>query len=504
MADSRHDADRPRPEPDPGDPDAPTAITPTFTRPPSGISAGPPHVDPDEPTTAAPTTSSPRTPANTAAVDPDAATGQAPVTPRTNHDAPQPSSQPQQGYPWPPNPPTPTVAPAPSRPAPTPAAAPTSNTPPPAAAAPPAPHAQQWAAGPPPPPPGWPPHPAQQFYPGHPPMPMPPTRPVWRRRPVIVAAAAAVVVALVVAVALFTGSGSEGGTAGGGDTPATAADTVTAYLQALSDGDADKALSFGKAEPSSKDFLTDDILRKQIAKQPITNIRVLDKGDENSPLRMGTVKVAADFGGKTSEADVRLTKVDDTWKLDNAFVRIALRNVSGDEGAESTLTLFGEPLKDKESVNVFPGFQQLGSTNDYLEVSQLADAAPLQALSFGGTSFLQPKFDLNDKGQQAVQSAVSDAFTACERSHALNPPGCPYKMDRPDAVEGTANWGPADISQVKMGLFLEYAMTTTVDGPVVMPVTVQTVDGGTASGKVDKVFFGTVDLTKKPPALTTK
>lgn len=47
-------------------------------------------------------------------------------------------------------------------------------------------------------------------------------------------------------------------------------------------------------------------------------------------------------------------------------------------------------------------------------------------------------------------------------------------------------------------------MTTTVDGPVVMPVTVQTVDGGTASGKVDKVFFGTVDLTKKPPALTTK
>ncbi|MHA0290228.1 hypothetical protein ACXYX3_27810 (plasmid) [Mycobacterium sp. C3-094] len=279
---------------------------------------------------------------------------------------------------------------------------------------------------------------------------------------------------------------------------------MTAYLQALSDGDADKALSFGKAEPSSKDFLTDDILRKQIAKQPITNIRVLDKGDENSPLRMGTVKVAADFGGKTSEADVRLTKVDDAWKLDNAFVRIALRNVSGDEGAESTLTLFGEPLKDKESVNVFPGFQQLGSTNDYLEVSQLADAAPLQALSFGGTSFLQPKFDLNDKGQQAVQSAVSDAFTACERSHALNPPGCPYKMDRPDAVEGTANWGPADISQVKMGLFLEYAMTTTVDGPVVMPVTVQTVDGGTASGKVDKVFFGTVDLTKKPPALTTK
>lgn len=335
-------------------------------------------------------------------------------------------------------------------------------------------------------------------------MPLPPTRPAWRRRPAIVAAAAAVVIALVVAVALFTGSDSGGGAAGGSDSPRTAAETVTAYLQALSDGDAEKALSFGKSEPSSKDFLTDDILGKQIAKQPITNIRVLDKGDDRSPLGMGTVKVAAEFGGKTSEADVRLTKVDDTWKLDNAFVRLDLQNISAQDGAESTVTLFGEPLKDKSSVNVFPGYQQLGSTNDYLDVTQLVEGATLQALSFGGTSFLQLKFDLNEKGQQAVQTAVSDAFTACERSHALNPPGCPYQMDRPDAVEGTANWGPADISQVKMGIFSQYAMTATVDGPVDMPITVQTVNGDTAKGTVNKLFFGTVDLTKKPPALTTK
>ncbi len=504
MADSPRDAERPRNEPDPGDPDAPTAITPTFTRPAqaTGNPAGPTHVDPDEPTTATPTTSNPWTAANTTAVDPHAPTGLAPVQPRTNHAAYQPSSEPQQSYPWPPNPPTPTVAPAPSQPAPAPAAPPASTAPPPAATAPTAPPSQPWAA---PPAPGWPPQPGpQQFYPGPPPMPIPPTRPVWRRRPVIVAAAAAVVVALVVAVALFTGSGSDGGTAGGGDTPTTAADTVTAYLQALSDGDAEKALSFGKSEPSSKDLLTDDILRKQIAKEPITNIRVLDKGDEKSPLRMGTVKVAADFGGKTSEADVRLTKVDDTWKLDNAFVRIALRNVSGDEGADSTLTLFGEPLKDKESVNVFPGYQQVGSTNDYLKVSQLDDAAPLQALSFAGTSFLQVKFDLNDNGLQAVQSAVSDAFAACERSHALNPPGCPYQMDRTDAVEGTVNWGPADISQVKMGIFSEYSMTVTVDGPVNMPVTYQALDGGTGNDSRKRVFFGVVDLTKKPPALKLK
>ena len=320
----------------------------------------------------------------------------------------------------------------------------------------------------------------------------------------IVAAAAAVVIALVVTVALFTGSDSGGGAAGGGGTPTTAADTVTAYLQALSDGDAEKALSFSKAEPSSKDFLTDDILRKQIAKEPITNIRVLDKGDENSPLRMGTVKVAADFGGKTSEADVRLTKVDDTWKLDNAFVRIDLQNISARQGASSTLTIFGQPVKDKLSVNVFPGHLQLGSSNEYIDVSQLIEGATLQALSTGGTSFLQLKFDLNDKGQQAVQTAVSDAFTACERSHALNPPGCPYKMDRPDAVEGTANWGPADISQVKMSMFSEYSMIATVDGTVDMPITVQTVDGGTARGTVNKLFIGSVDMTKKPPALTTQ
>ena len=55
----------------------------------------------------------------------------------------------------------------------------------------------------------------------------------------------------------------------------TAGATVKGYLEALAKGDAAKALSFSNDKPANTEFLTNDILKKQIAKWPITDIKIL-------------------------------------------------------------------------------------------------------------------------------------------------------------------------------------------------------------------------------------
>ena len=82
----------------------------------------------------------------------------------------------------------------------------------------------------------------------------------------------------------------------------SAADTVKGYLEALARGDAESALAYSDDQPASKEFLTDDVLKKQIAKWPITNIRILNDDSSASGIGFGQVHVAANFGDKVSDA----------------------------------------------------------------------------------------------------------------------------------------------------------------------------------------------------------
>ena len=90
------------------------------------------------------------------------------------------------------------------------------------------------------------------------------------RKPLIiglsVAAAVVVVVVVVAAIVTFSGSGASG----------SAGDAVKGYLEALSRGDAAAALSYSTDQPASKDLLSDDILKKQIARWPISDVKILD------------------------------------------------------------------------------------------------------------------------------------------------------------------------------------------------------------------------------------
>lgn len=356
---------------------------------------------------------------------------------------------------------------------------PAPQQPQPWAVAPPAPAAggpaQGWPAAP-PPASGW-----SNTAPGG-----PPSGPKRNRRKLIIAAAGAAVllIAAVFVVPRFAGG------AGGGDL--SASETVTAYLEALAAGDAEKALSFSKSEPANADLLTNDVLSKQIAKMPISDIRILDDGEEMAGIGMASVKVAVKFGEQLSDSTVRLSKVEEIWKIDDAINKIDITSTSA---ADETLTIFGKELKKGEAFYVFPGFVDVGSSNEYIAV-----AADSPLLTGGMVSF-RPTYKLNDKGVDAVSTTMADAFALCEKSNLLDPPGCPVKLNNYRAVDGTVTWGKADLSQLTLSELSEYDMTVRVTGKATIPVSFQLRDGGTDSGTAESILFNTVDVSTSPPTI---
>ncbi|BBY46843.1 hypothetical protein MARA_02730 (plasmid) [Mycolicibacterium arabiense] len=307
-----------------------------------------------------------------------------------------------------------------------------------------------------------------------------------RNRKTLLIAVAVIVVLVGAGVAYMRVSG------GGASSSLTAAETVTAYLEALSSGDAEKALSYNKSEPANSDLLTNEILSKQIAEMPISDIRILDEGEELAGIGMGAVKVAVKFGDQLSDSTVRLSKVEETWKIDEGVNKIEFLNPSR---ADETLTIFGKELKMGEAFYVFPGFVDVGSSNEYLDVTS---ESPLMA---AGTTYLRPTYVLNDDGVDAVSTVMAEAFAACERSRLLDPPDCPVRLSKYDAVDGTVTWGKADLSGLTIGDLSDYDMTVRITGTVTIPVSYQTRDGGTQSGTAESVTFNSVDVSTSPPQI---
>lgn len=365
-----------------------------------------------------------------------------------------------------------------------------------------APQPQQWAPAPPPPP--WQPNPPGSGPAGPPPAIVGPAGPPGpfgpppqrNRKPLLITlgAGAAVLVVIVIVLVITLAGGNSGG--GGG----SAADAVKGYLTALARGDAAAALSYSDDQPASKDFLTDEVLKKQIAKWPITNIRILNDDSSGASIGMGQVHVAANFGDKVSDATVRTKRNNKRWFLESAAVKLKPSPGSAGTGASNTLTVFGKPFSG-DTAYVFPGYVDIGSTSPYIGVK----AQPLlldQLTSY--SPWVQAEFSLNDAGNKAITDALASAFAACQSSTALKPPPpCPLEgLDDYKYVEGTAHWGRPDLSKVKVSFFDQFHLTAMFSGEVTVPVTVQTKSGGTGDGTIDPFLSGTADVSKVPPTLS--
>ena len=117
------------------------------------------------------------------------------------------------------------------------------------------------------------------------------------------------------------------------------------WLGSVRPDEAGQAWRLGAADkPASKDFLTDEILKKQIDKWPISDIRILD---DIATASMGTVHVTAKFGDQTSDETLFLEERDGEWKLKQGAIKLDIGQTrSYTEAASKTLTLFGRPVGD--------------------------------------------------------------------------------------------------------------------------------------------------------------
>ncbi|BBY11359.1 hypothetical protein MMARJ_20990 [Mycobacterium marseillense] len=300
-----------------------------------------------------------------------------------------------------------------------------------------------------------------------------------------------VVIAAVIAIAVTL--------SGGEKKPLTAVDAVKGYLGALARGDAKAALSYAKDQPATTQFLTDDVLKKQISKWPITNIRVLDSDSLS-------VHVAANFGDQTSDQKMFVKQVDGGgWKLEAGAIKVTFFS-SQSAKAASTLTLFGKPVNADQATYVFPGWVDFGNSNP--NITQRTPTRPLllddlNSISSGTSVNLD--YDISDAGRAGIQTALKNAFAECAKSTQLRPPNCPQMALASDLVDGTAQWAPpTDISGMTIGSFDAEKMAVNVYGIVDFQLTAKSASGAPDTGRVPTLAKAVADLSKSPPAITFK
>ena len=182
---------------------------------------------------------------------------------------------------------------------------------------------------------------------------------------------------------------------------------VQGYLAALARGDAKSALALGASQPGSSDWLNDDVLKKQLAKLPITDIQVsgVTPGKDADHL---TVNASAKFGDHLSDGKINMVRRDGGWKLKNAFADVGTNANASPDNADTVLRIFGKPLDKAGHFYIFPGYIEASGT-PYLGVDQ-PDPLGLGDLKF---DFIDFKFSMTDAGRKAAEDTVRTWFTKC-------------------------------------------------------------------------------------------
>lgn len=316
--------------------------------------------------------------------------------------------------------------------------------------------------------------------------PVPPPR---NRKPLIIGlsvGAVLLVIVIVTAVVLLSGGGSS----------SSPGEAVKGYLQALAAGNAEKALSYSSDKPASKEFLTDEILKKQIDKWPITEIKILS---DDGGYGLGRVHVSAKFGDKTSDETITVKKSGKEWMIEHAAVKIDPKNAIINNEAMKTLTIFGKTLGDAP-VYVFPGWVELGSDNPNLTAEKKKPFL-LNDLYLGDAYLSDVDFALSSKGQRSVSQAISSKLQQCTASNQLSPANCPQSVYKYELEDGTAQWGTPDTSKLKVEVSA-YDLEARISGQIVFPLTARTRSGETWTGTDTESVYGSADLSQDPPTVT--
>ncbi|MBE5449279.1 Lumazine-binding domain [Mycobacteroides abscessus subsp. abscessus] len=320
-----------------------------------------------------------------------------------------------------------------------------------------------------------------------------------RKHLMIGAGAIASVVLLIVVISSLSGGGvSRGGKA------TNAGDAVKSYLEALAAGDASRALSYGADTPGSKDFLTDEVLKQQIAVWPITDIQILET-DVVDTSDTGRVHASAKFGDRTSDEQIYVKRVDGGWKVQHSSTKLKFEN-GGKSKIIKIARLFGKSVEEKQQAYVFPGFIDLRSSSPNIDLIYPPDDALLKSIATTGETDTQYslKSQMSDKGKEATQGALKGAVAVCAQSKQLDPPNCPqgFRSLSNYYVDGTVTWTAPDISGMECR-YDPYELNCSYSGLEDWPYSVDGKDyNGTPTGKRETgsrsgwMYTEKIDLTQ--------
>ena len=360
-------------------------------------------------------------------------------------------------------------------------------------------------------PPNWPgghPGPQQPWQPAggpapwtYPPPPAgfpPPGPPPRNRKPLIITVAATAAVLVVVAVVVLVLVGTRDSSSGSNQ---AAGDVARTYLEALSRGDAQAALTLSATQPPNSDLLTDDVLRKQLDALPISNIEILGESHEPDDSADRTqIRMAVRLGDKRTEGKIRMVRQQGAWKLDSSFVEVSIVS-SVPTSTDSTLVAFGVPV-GSGNFYAFPGPLELSSSSPFITVNPVA---PLSFDDLGSMEVLGAKYSMNDDGRKALEQLVTEKYAQCygagpkpAQCQGVAYPGFEYDKST------TTFTAPLDVSQ------LTYTFEGTLTSAMVsgsiknVPVTMQRDDGQIVPMTGTVTVFMMVDIGKKPPVVLTK
>lgn len=263
----------------------------------------------------------------------------------------------------------------------------------------------------------------------------------------------------------------------------TAEHVVSSYLSALSNGNADEALSYAKDRPGDMTFLTNDHLRKSNNLAGITNITV----DNSGTRRPTTVTAHYKIGADSITAVFGVTKVDDVWTINQVANNVSFAS----KWVNSSLTTLTIRLNDQAitstSVYLFPGTYMVSTGNKYVTVGDMAVHVKDPSSSVPTTMTAS----LTDEGTTAVTQAATARWKSCLAETIPEPDGCGFAAKFPGHTlkSGTQKW-----SQTKAPTPIENASTSLSDANPVNAV-------GTFSARVhgyheysdDASIYGTID-----------
>ncbi|MBS1673783.1 MAG: hypothetical protein JSS74_07440 [Actinobacteria bacterium] len=191
----------------------------------------------------------------------------------------------------------------------------------------------------------------------------------------------------------------------------TAADTVKAYLTAVSRGDAKTALGYLESVPDKK-LLTDSVLKASDQLGGVSHISV-KKGGESKYT--ATVAATFEVGGRTVSTTYEVYKSKDAWKVANGVIPISLDGLRGFDA-----TFNGVSTAGITAAYVFPGAYQIVLDSKYFSID--GDATFAIASTDDASALYDVRTKLNDAGVTEFRSLVRTAVEACVAMKTLATP----------------------------------------------------------------------------------